>query len=178
MSHPTPPLHRAPDVRKRATSNHAALTPRRRWLATRRAAKLRERHLPARLALAQTSPHDSQASADYVRTLDELWELERRLEGAPPRVGEKASSSVQPGHLVTVEFNAGRLRGLWGRRSVAQYRLVQPTEIPLDAVHISVESPLAQAVLGRTVGARVQVSAAAGRYFVRILSTVAVLGEQ
>jgi transcription elongation GreA/GreB family factor len=163
MIHPTPPLHGAPDLGKRATSNHAALTPRRRWLATRRAAKLREHRLPARLALAQDSPHDSRASADYIRTLDELWELERRLEGAPPPVGETASSSVQPGHLVTVEFNARRLRGLCGRRSVAQYLLVRPAEVALDAAHISVESPLAQAVLGRTVGARVQVSAAAGR---------------
>jgi transcription elongation GreA/GreB family factor len=178
MVHPTPPLHGAPYLGKRATSNHAALTPRRRWLATRRAAKLREHHLPARLALAQHSPHDGQASADYLRMLDELWELERRLEGDLPPGRETARSIVQPGHLVTVEFNAGRLRGRCGRRTVAQYLLVQPVEVPLDAARISVESPLAQAVLGRTVGARVQVSAAAGRYFVRILSTVAVLGER
>jgi transcription elongation GreA/GreB family factor len=178
MIHPTPPLHGAPDLGKRATSNHAALTPRRRWLATRRVAKLRGHQLPARLALAQGSPHDGQASADYVRTLDELWELERRLEGVPPLVGETVGSIVQPGHLVKVEFNAGRLRGRCRRRPVAQYLLVQPAEVSLDAAHISVESPLAQAVLGRTVGARVRVSAAAGRYSVRILSTVAVLGQR
>jgi transcription elongation GreA/GreB family factor len=177
MVHPTPPLHGAPYLGKRATSNHAALTPRRRWLATRRAAKLREHHLPARLALAQNSPHDGRASADYVRTLDELWELERCLEGDLPPVGETASSIVQPGHLVTVEFKAGRLRGRCGRRSVAQYVLVQPVGVPFDAAHISVESPLARAVLGRTVGARVHVDATAGRYFVRILATVAVPGE-
>jgi transcription elongation GreA/GreB family factor len=178
MVHPTPPLHGMPDLGKRATSNHAALTPLSRWLATRRAAKLRERHLPVRLALAMDSPHDGQASADYVRTLDELWELERRLGGAPPPAGETASTVVRPGHLVTVEFNAGRLRGRCGRRYVAHYLLVQRAQVPLNAVQMSVVSPLAQAVLGHTVGARVQVSAEAGRYFVRILSTVAVLGER
>ena len=79
---------------------------------------------------------------------------------------------------MTVEFNAGRLRGRCGRRYVAHYLLVQRAQVPLNAVQMSVGSPLAQAVLGRTVGARVQVSAEAGRYFVRILSTVAVLGER
>jgi transcription elongation GreA/GreB family factor len=178
MTHPTPPLHGAPALGKRATSNQAALTPRRRRLAVRRAAKLRERYLPARLALAQDSPHDGKASADYVRTLDELWDIERRLEDAPASVDEPISSTVQPGHLVTVEFK-GRRRLLWrrGRPLVAQYRLVRPVEGLLDEATVSVESPLAQAVLGRTVGARVQVDAAAGRYFVRILATVAVPGE-
>ena len=118
MAHPTPPLHGAPDLGKRATSDQAALTPRRRRLAVRRAAKLRERYLPARLALAQDSPHDGKASADYVRTLDELWDIERRLEDAPASVDEPVSSTVQPGHLVTVEFK-GRRRLLRRRGQAA-----------------------------------------------------------
>lgn len=178
MGLPTPPLHEAPDLGGRATSSYAVLTPRRRWLATRRAARLREYHLPVRLALAQDSPYDGQASADYVRTLDELWELERRLEDAPRPVRDTASSIVQTGHRVTVEFNARRLRWRWRRRPVAQYLLVQPAAVPLDAAHISVESPLAQAILGHTAGTRVQVNAPLGHYFVRILSTTAVLGER
>ena len=178
MVHPTPPLHGAPHLGKRATSGQAALTPRRRRAAVRRAAKLRERHLPARLALAQDFPRDGKASADYVRTLGELWEIERRLEGSPPAVDEPVGSTVQPGHLVTLEFSGQRrLLRRRGRPLVAKYRLARPVEGLLDESTVSVESPLAQAVLGRTVGARVQVDAAAGRYFVRVLATLAMPGK-
>ena len=48
---------------------------------------------------------------------------------------------------------------------------VDPVEAPLDDLRISVESPLAHAVLGRRVGDQVEVDAPDGRFRCRILTT-------
>jgi transcription elongation GreA/GreB family factor len=69
---------------------------------------------------------------------------------------------VELGDEVTVEFAAG---------DTEQFLLVDPVEAPLDQLRISVESPLAQALLGRRVGEQAEVQAPAGRYRCRILAT-------
>jgi transcription elongation factor GreA len=69
---------------------------------------------------------------------------------------------VEFGDEVTVEFGPGETE---------RFLLVDPVEAPLDQLRISVESPLAQAVLGRRVGEQVEVEAPAGRYRCRILAT-------
>ena len=69
---------------------------------------------------------------------------------------------VELGDEVTVEFDADETE---------RFLLVHPVEAPLDQLRISVESPLAQAVLGRRVGEQVEVEAPAGRYRCRILAT-------
>lgn len=73
-----------PDLlRGHEASTIPALSRRRRTRITRRAARLREVRLPARLASAQHHPRNGRASAAYLRALDDLWELERSLAGAP-----------------------------------------------------------------------------------------------
>jgi transcription elongation factor GreB len=69
---------------------------------------------------------------------------------------------VELGDEVLVEFAADETE---------RFLLVDPVEAPLDQVRISVESPLARAVLGRRVGEQVEVEAPAGRYHCRILAT-------
>jgi transcription elongation factor GreA len=69
---------------------------------------------------------------------------------------------VELGDEVTVEFAAG---------DTERFLLVDPVEAPIDQVRISVESPLAQALLGRRVGEQVEVRAPGGRYRCRILAT-------
>jgi transcription elongation GreA/GreB family factor len=131
--------------------------------------ELRATHLPNRLALALAAPDDGRLSADYVRLLGELWDLQRLLRESTT-VREKTDPNlVELGDLVTVEFTAGRR--LRRRRTVEQYLLVHPAEAPLGQLRISVESPLARAVLGQPVGARVDVHAPAGRYAVRVVAT-------
>jgi transcription elongation factor GreA len=71
-------------------------------------------------------------------------------------------SVVELGDEVMVEFAAG---------DTERFLLVDPVEAPLDQLRISVESPLAQALLGRRVGEQVEVQAPAGRYRCRILTT-------
>jgi transcription elongation GreA/GreB family factor len=69
---------------------------------------------------------------------------------------------VELGDEVTVEFAAGETE---------RFLLVDPVEAPIDQVRISVESPLAQALLGRRAGEQVEVRAPGGRYRCRILAT-------
>jgi len=171
MSRSTPPRDELFARLDSAGSQLPVLTTRGRDLVLDKVADLRTIHLPERLALACAAPDDGRLSADYVRLLGELWELERLLRESTT-VGEKTSPGVvELGDLVTIEFS-GTL-GLRRRRTVEQYLLVHPAEAPLDQLRISVESPLARAVLGQPVGSRVDVHAPVGRYGVRIVATEA-----
>ena len=69
---------------------------------------------------------------------------------------------VELGDEVTVEFADGETE---------RFLLVDPVEAPLDQLRISVESPLARALLGRQVGEEVEVQAPGGRYRCRLLDT-------
>jgi transcription elongation factor GreA len=152
-----------------AESQLPALTARGRDLVRDKVAVLRSIRLPEQLALVRADPDDGRLSADYVRLLGDLWELERLL-AESVTVGKKTTHGiVEFGDLVTIEFSAQH--GLRRRRTVEQYLLVHPSEAPLDQLRISVESPLARAVLGQHVGARVDVHAPAGSYCVRVLAT-------
>jgi transcription elongation GreA/GreB family factor len=121
------------------------------WLAT---------ELVPRLAHSQ----DGWASGEYERAVSELARLTRILGQAmtthelPP----EDPGIVELGDEVVVEFAAG---------DTERYLVVDPIEAPLDDVRISVESPLAQALIGRRVGEQVEVNAPAGRYRCRILTT-------
>jgi transcription elongation GreA/GreB family factor len=151
-----------------AVSRLPALTVQGRNLAMGKSAQLRDVRLPEALALALAAPDDGRLSADYVRVLGELWDLERLL-AESTTLGEKTNQGVvELGDLVTIEFAP---HGLRRRRTVEQYLLVHPAEAPLDQWRISIESPLARAVLGHRVGAQVEVDAPAGRYAVRIIGT-------
>ena len=104
------------------------------------------------------------ASGEYERAVNDLARLTRILGQAmtthelPP----EDPGIVELGDEVVVEFAAG---------DTERYLVVDPIEAPLDDVRISVESPLAQALIGRRVGEQVEVNAPAGRYRCRILAT-------
>jgi transcription elongation factor GreA len=121
------------------------------WLAT---------ELVPRLAHNQ----DGWASGEYERAVNELAHLTRILGQArtthelPP----EDPGIVELGDEVVVEFAAG---------DAERFLVVDPIEAPLDDLRISVESPLAQALIGRRVGEQVEVDAPAGRYRCRILTT-------
>jgi transcription elongation factor GreB len=90
--------------------------------------------------------------------LNEILALAITTEELPPEL----CGVVELGDEVLVEFAADEIE---------RFLLVDPVEAPLDDVRISVESPLARAVLGRQVGEQVEVDAPAGRYRCRILAT-------
>jgi transcription elongation GreA/GreB family factor len=121
------------------------------WLAT---------ELVPRLAHNQTG----WASGEYERAVNELARLTRILGQArtTDELPPEDPAVVELGDEVVVEFAAG---------DAERYLVVDPIEAPLDDVRISVESPLAQALVGRRVGEQVEVDAPAGRYRCRILTT-------
>jgi transcription elongation factor GreB len=90
----------------------------------------------------------------YARGAAELAQLHSILgqaittEELPP----EQPGVVELGDEVTVEFAGGETE---------RFLLVDPVEAPLDQLRISVESPLARALLGRQVGEEVEVQAPA-----------------
>ena len=104
------------------------------------------------------------ASGEYERAVSELARLTRILGQArtTDELPPEDPGIVEFGDEVVVEFAAG---------DAERFLVVDPIEAPLDDVRISVESPLAQALVGRQVGEQVEVDAPAGRYRCRILTT-------
>jgi len=121
--------------------------------------------LLARVAwLASEPDQPGWDDGDHARGATELAHLNSILGQAitteelpPEEVGV-----VELGDEVTVEFDAGETE---------RFLLVDPVEAPIDQVRISVESPLARALLGRQVGEEVEVRAPGGRYRCRIAAT-------
>jgi transcription elongation GreA/GreB family factor len=107
---------------------------------------------------------DGWAGEEYERAVAELARLTNILgqatstEELPP----ERPGVVEFGDEVLVEFPSG---------DAERFLLVHPIEAPLDDLRISVESPLARALVGRRVGDQVEVEAPAGRYRCRIVAT-------
>jgi Transcription elongation factor, GreA/GreB, C-term len=158
------------------TADHDAFSPTTSHSGTRRPAQPEleaavvltpdgQRWLIARAAWLATEPDQiGWGDGGYPRRAAELARLNRILgqaittEELPP----ERPGVVELGDEVRVEFAAG---------DTERFLLVDPVEAPLDQLRISVESPLAQALLGRRVGEQVEVEAPAGRYQCRIVAT-------
>jgi transcription elongation GreA/GreB family factor len=93
---------------------------------------------------------DERAVSELAR-LTRILGQARTTEELPP----EDPGIVELGDEVVVEFAAG---------DTERFLVVDPVEAPLDDLRISVESPLAQAPVGRRVGEQVEVDAPAGRY--------------
>jgi transcription elongation GreA/GreB family factor len=124
-----------------------------------------QRWLLERAAWLAAEPDQAGWSDDtYARGAAELARLNELLAQA---ITTEELPPEQPG---VVELGDEVLVG-FAADETERFLLVDPVEAPLDQVRISVESPLAQAVLGRRVGEQVEVEAPAGRYHCRILAT-------
>jgi hypothetical protein len=124
-----------------------------------------QRWLLARVAWLASEPDQAGwGDEGYARGAAELAHLHSILGQAitTEELPSERRGVVELGDEVTVEFGPGETE---------RFLLVDPVEAPLDQLRISVESPLAQALLGRRVGEQVEVQAPAGRYRCRILAT-------
>jgi transcription elongation factor GreB len=105
---------------------------------------------------------DRSENAEYIYGKKRLREIDRRIEFLAKRLDELEVVREAPadagrvffGAWVTLEDEAG------GRR---EYRLVGPDEFDVERGWISIESPLARALLGRSEGDEVDVVAPRGR---------------
>jgi len=107
---------------------------------------------------------DGWASVEYGQAVTELALLTRILQRASTtdELPPEKPGIVELGDEVVVEFVNGYTQ---------RFLVVDPIEAPLDDLRISVESPLAQALVGRRVGAQVEVDAPDGRFQCRIVAT-------
>jgi transcription elongation factor GreA len=108
--------------------------------------------------------HEGWASVEYRLAVTELASLTRILGQAitTDQLPPETPGIVELGDEVEVEFANGYTH---------RFLVVNPIEAPLDDLRISVETPLAQALVGRRVGDRVDVHAPTGLYRCRILTT-------
>lgn len=138
-------------------------------LLEQRAAWLREEEIPPLRAAVARRPGDWLAELDLDRALAELDTLETTLDvaGIIP-VSKSDPSTVELGDLAIVEFprSGGR------EARVERFRLVHPIEAPLDTERISVESPLARALIGARIGQTVTVAGPSRPRRVRVLAAI------
>jgi len=155
MARPADDYAGSPVRRPHAPDSEAAvvLTPEgQQWLLTRAA------------WLASEPDQAGWGDGDHPRGAAELAQLNSILAQAitTQELPPEQPGVVELGDEVTVEFAPGETE---------RFLLVDPVEAPLDQLGISVESPLAQALMGRRVGEQVEVEAPAGLYRCRIVAT-------
>jgi transcription elongation factor GreA len=156
--------HRPPGTPK-PKGAAVVLTPEgQRQLATR-AARLATELIPRVAHYYLDDPdQDGWASVEYGQAVTELALLTITLRRAitTDQLPPENPGIVELGDEVVVEFANGYTQ---------RFLVVNPIEAPLDDLRISVESALAQALVGRRVGAQVVVEAPDGRFRCRILAT-------
>ncbi|MDX1573832.1 MAG: transcription elongation factor GreB [Methylophaga sp.] len=116
---------------------------------------------------AAAAEGDRSENAEYIYRKKELRELDRRIRYLQKRIPDLKVIHDQPDDpgrvffaaYVTLETDDGK---------EVEYRIVGPDEIDHEKGNISVDSPLARALLGKTVDDEVVIHVADGRkqYFV------------
>ena len=129
-----------------------------------RAAWLETHEIPELAGGMDDPDHSGWADGQHGRAVAELSRLRSILGHAitTDQLPPERPDVVELGDEVVVELATG---------DTERFVVVDPVEAPLDQLRISVESPLAQALLGRRVGEQVDIDAPAGRYQCRILTT-------
>lgn len=119
--------------------------------------ELRVERLAELRPLLSDPSRDERVVADFERTLVEAAELEQLLAEAEDLVRDPAADDgvVVLGSRVSVAMPDG---------SIEVMRPVHPIEAVLDDERVSVQSPLAKALMGHRVGDVVDVVAPRGRY--------------
>jgi transcription elongation factor GreB len=103
---------------------------------------------------------DRSENAEYIYGKKQLAEIDRRVRFLRKRLTGIRVVDQLPSDTSKVFFGAWfELASEDGKR---EYRLVGPDEIDAGPVYISVDSPLGRAVLGKGLGAKVEVSTPEG----------------
>ena len=111
---------------------------------------------------------DRSENAEYIYGKKRLREIDRRVRYLTKRLEEiKVVSQTPPdetkayfGCFISIESKEG---------NKSKYRLVGPDEINPEKGYISVDSPLGKAVLGKEVGARVNIESPQGQVHYQLI---------
>ena len=122
---------------------------------------LRRREVVAALAAA-AAEGDRSENAEYIYRKKELREIDRRIRYLQKRLPELNVIEQSPTDTGRVFFGATVRLEDEDENSVV-YRIVGPDEFDQEAHYISVDSPLARALLKRELGDEVEVEVPRGR---------------
>ncbi len=122
---------------------------------------LRRREVVAALSAA-AAEGDRSENAEYIYRKKELRELDRRIRYLQKRLPELNVVGRKPATAERVYFGA-KVTLEDENESAVTYRIVGPDEFDRDASFISVDSPLARAMMKRELGDEVEVEAPGGR---------------
>jgi transcription elongation GreA/GreB family factor len=155
---------RAPRKQRAPEAATVVLTPNGQRRLAARAAWLATGPIPRFAHYLEDPDQHGWASAKYGHDVRELALLTRILQGAitTDQLPAEHPGTVELGDEVAVEFANGYSQ---------RFLVVDPIEVSLDDLNISVESPLGQALVGRRVGDQVEVDAPDGRFRCRIATT-------
>ena len=114
---------------------------------------------------------DRSENAEYIYGKKRLREIDSRVRYLSKRLEEISVVSTLPDDLNKVYFGAWvTLEDDHGQ--LARYRLVGPDEIDPQRGYISIDSPLGKALLGKTSGSDISITAPTGEsgYFIKSIS--------
>ena len=122
---------------------------------------LRRREVVAALSAA-AAEGDRSENAEYIYRKKELRELDRRIRYLQKRLPELNVVEQKPASSEQVFF--GATVGLEDENEiVVSYRIVGPDEFDHQESYISVDSPLARALMKRALGDEIEVEVPGGR---------------
>ena len=112
---------------------------------------------------------DRSENADYIYGKRRLREIDRRVRYLSKRLDELTVVSQPPddteriffGAYVTLEDEAGEIK---------RYRLVGPDEIDPQRGYISIDSPMAKALLGKRADSDIEIDTPTGRHEYTVLA--------
>jgi len=124
---------------------------------------LREERPRVTREVAEAAAHgDRSENAEYIYGKKRLREIDRRIEALTKRLDELTVVRPDPAQAGRVFF--GARVALEDEDGVAsEYQIVGPDEFDVAAQRISVDSPLARALLGRSAGDEISVERPKGR---------------
>jgi transcription elongation factor GreB len=122
---------------------------------------LRRREVVAALSAA-AAEGDRSENAEYIYRKKELREIDRRIRYLQKRLPDLIVVDKRPGNLEQVFFGATLILETEDDETV-RYRIVGPDEFDRASHYISMDSPLAQALLKKSLGDEVKVTLPAGQ---------------
>ena len=99
---------------------------------------------------------DRSENADYIYGKKQLREIDRRIQYLSKRLDVLIVVDRLPEHQDKVFF--GAWVSLLSSQNQESFRLVGPDEFDRESEYISIDSPMAKALLGKTVGTKVVVN--------------------
>jgi len=123
---------------------------------------LKRREVVAALSAA-AAEGDRSENAEYIYRKKELREIDRRIRYLQKRLPDLKVVDQKPGSSDRVFF--GATIKLEDENDVEQvYRIVGPDEFDRESYYISIDSPLALALLKRELGEEVEVNVPGGKH--------------